>query len=57
MCNECHDLVPAEVKERGDAVYLVKECPKCGPTEALISNDSERYSAKSRLDLAPDQKD
>jgi len=50
FCNECGSLVPAEPRERGGKVYLVKSCPRCGQTETLISTDAARYYAKRALD-------
>ena len=29
-CNSCGELVPATPQERGDRVFLVKECGACG---------------------------
>jgi hypothetical protein len=52
-CNSCNKLVPANPVERGNAVYLVKECPQCGTNETLISSDARRYRAKHALDIEP----
>ncbi len=50
FCNTCHGLVPAHRVERDGKVYLVKECPKCGATETMISSDAERHMGKRALD-------
>ncbi len=49
-CQSCGQLVPATVEPRGRQVYLVKNCPRCGETESLISGDAERYMTKRALD-------
>jgi uncharacterized radical SAM superfamily Fe-S cluster-containing enzyme len=43
-------LVDAEVAERHGRMFLIKNCPECGPTETLISSDAERYRKKRSLD-------
>jgi len=50
FCNVCGNLVPARHVEREGKVFLVKDCPACGPNESLISNDAARYMVKRRLD-------
>ncbi len=50
FCEQCGRLVPASQQERDGAVYLVKDCGDCGPTETLISSDARRYYAKRSLD-------
>jgi len=50
LCNKCKGLVPARREEREGKVYLVKECPKCGTNETLISSDAARHLAKRGLD-------
>ncbi len=42
--------MPTKSEQRGDRVFLVKECPTCGVTEALISGDVGRYTEKRSLD-------
>ncbi len=49
-CMKCHDLVPTRRETREGKVYLVKECPKCGPNETYLSSDAERHFIKRNLD-------
>jgi len=49
-CNTCRQFVPASRAEREGKVYLVKDCPKCGRTETLISSDAARHFSKRALD-------
>jgi len=51
MCVSCQKIVPAGIDRRGDKIYLVKDCPDCGRSEALVSSDAERYMNKHALDL------
>ena len=50
FCNKCGDLVPAERAIRGEEVFLVKQCPKCGPNETMISSHADRHMSKRGLD-------
>jgi len=50
FCLKCHGLVPTRREKRGGKVYLVKDCPQCGTTEALVSNDADRHYSKRELD-------
>ena len=54
MCNECQRLVPSRNEQRDGKMYLVKECPDCGPSETLISSDAQRYLNKRSLDNGMD---
>ncbi len=49
VCSKCDRIVVARHVVRGENVFLQKECPDCGLTEALISCDAERYEAKRKL--------
>jgi len=49
-CEKCKAWVPAERVERDGKVYLVKDCPDCGQTEAYISASAERCQIKRDLD-------
>jgi 7,8-dihydro-6-hydroxymethylpterin dimethyltransferase len=49
ICEKCKKPVPARHAERGGMVYLVKECPDCGPSEALVSSDAARWREKREL--------
>ena len=51
FCNECRKLVPAERAERDGKIFLVKNCPDCGPNETMISSSAERYNSKRGLDM------
>lgn len=43
-CPTCLALLPARVVVRADdRVYFVKDCPQCGPSEALVSEDAGYY--------------
>ncbi len=43
MCPTCKKLVDGARMIRGGKVYLRKQCPTCGQSEALISGDSEWF--------------
>lgn len=42
-CPSCLGLVDADVVIRGGRVYLSKRCARCGPSEALVSEDARYY--------------
>jgi tetraether lipid synthase len=42
-CPGCLALVDARVVIRKDEVYFLKDCAKCGPSEALVSEDAGYY--------------
>jgi len=46
VCNTCRNRVPAEHVIRDNKVFLRKNCPDCGPTEALVSSDAARWQRK-----------
>ncbi len=50
LCNRCQKLVPARHEERDRKIFLVKDCPACGPTETLLSSNSESYWRKRKMD-------
>ena len=50
FCNTCKALVSATTTERDGKVFLIKNCPKCGVTETLVSSDAKRYNDKQCLD-------
>ena len=54
FCNSCGGLVPTGREEREGKVFLVKDCPKCGPNETLVSSDSARHLSKRGLDPGHD---
>jgi len=54
FCGSCHELVPTRRVERDGKVYLAKDCPTCGTSEVLISNDAARHFLKRKLDPGSD---
>ena len=42
-CPGCLKLLTAQVIIRDDKVYFSKDCPQCGPSEALVSEDAKYY--------------
>lgn len=42
-CARCLELVDAKVVVRAGKVFLSKSCPRCGPSEALASEDAAWY--------------
>jgi len=54
FCLKCGELVPSRRVVRDENVYLVKDCPKCGTTEALVSSDPARHFLKRELDPGAD---
>jgi uncharacterized radical SAM superfamily Fe-S cluster-containing enzyme len=42
-CPGCLALIPAEVVIRAGKVFFLKTCAKCGPSEALVSEDAKYY--------------
>ncbi|MFH0944446.1 MAG: radical SAM protein [Planctomycetota bacterium] len=48
VCSSCDRVVPAKHVIRGTNVFLSKECPDCGTTEALVSTDAVRYEEKRK---------
>ncbi len=49
MCNACQATVPVCHEERGNRIYLVKECEACGRTETVVSTNADRWRAKREL--------
>jgi len=48
-CLQCRKSVPVKRVQREDCLYLLHECPECGPTEQLLSRDAKKYYAKREL--------
>ena len=46
LCGKCKARVPAELDFRDGKVFLRKNCPDCGATESLVSNDIEAWQRK-----------
>ncbi|HRC57116.1 MAG TPA: radical SAM protein [Kofleriaceae bacterium] len=42
-CPGCLSLLPAEVVIRDGRVYFKKDCARCGPSQALVSEDAAYY--------------
>jgi 7,8-dihydro-6-hydroxymethylpterin dimethyltransferase len=42
-CPHCLALIDAAVTIRDDRVYFVKDCARCGPSQALVSEDAAYY--------------
>ena len=42
-CTTCLALVDAKVMLRGGKVFFEKSCAKCGPSQALVSEDASWY--------------
>ncbi|HUT34210.1 MAG TPA: radical SAM protein [Planctomycetota bacterium] len=49
VCDKCHARVPATHSIRDGTVYLTKECPDCGTTEGLVSNDPATWQRKREI--------
>jgi hypothetical protein len=49
LCNICRARVPSEFLTRDGKVYIRKDCPKCGPNEALVSSDAAVWQQKRDL--------
>ena len=49
ICENCRQRVPAAHEVREGKVYLVKNCPQCGRTESLVSNNAAAWERKRRL--------
>jgi uncharacterized radical SAM superfamily Fe-S cluster-containing enzyme len=46
ICTKCGKIVPTGHLERNGKEYLEKDCPDCGKTNELVSNDSAKYRVK-----------
>jgi MoaA/NifB/PqqE/SkfB family radical SAM enzyme len=49
LCNQCKARVPAEFQIRDNQVWIRKQCPECGPNEALVSTDAKVWQAKRQM--------
>ncbi len=51
LCNndQCRQRVGAEFFVREGAVWIRKDCPACGPSESLVSQDAAAWQAKRDL--------
>lgn len=49
FCGNCRKQVPARHTIRDGKVYLTKDCPACGTTEALISSNAEVWQRKREV--------
>jgi len=46
FCNSCRSVVEASHTEHDGKIFLLKNCPQCGETEAILSNRPELYRKK-----------
>ncbi|MCD6416274.1 MAG: radical SAM protein [Planctomycetes bacterium] len=46
ICESCRKPVPAEHVIRDGKVFLRKDCPECGVTEAMVSSDAATWQHK-----------
>ena len=49
ICGKCKGDAPARHTIRDGKVYLTKDCPTCGITEALISSNAEVWQKKRQV--------
>jgi len=49
ICGQCRQRVPAEFVLRDGKVYLRKQCPSCGTSESLVSNNATAWQGKRDL--------
>ena len=49
ICEKCRKRIPATHVIRDGKVYITKECPDCGVTEALVSNDAAVWKRKREI--------
>jgi len=49
VCSTCRARVPAEHVIRDGQVFLKKNCPDCGPTEALVSSNAATWQRKREI--------
>ncbi|MFW6303830.1 MAG: radical SAM protein, partial [Candidatus Sumerlaeota bacterium] len=49
ICSKCHKITPVRHETRDGKIYLIKDCPDCGVTETVVSNNAERYLGKRDL--------
>jgi uncharacterized radical SAM superfamily Fe-S cluster-containing enzyme len=48
-CDTCKEAVPVRHTIRDGNVYLTKDCPRCGESEALLSTDAAMWQRKRSL--------
>lgn len=46
LCERCGEPVSSGYQTRGDKVYLIKSCPECGESSALVSKDARKWQWK-----------
>jgi len=49
ICEQCRGRIPARHVIRDGKVYISKECPECGTTEALVSSDAATWQRKRKI--------
>jgi len=56
VCEKCRKVVPVTHDKRDGGVYMVKACPDCGASEALVSSDAATWQRKREIfDYKPDE--
>ena len=56
VCERCRKRIPARHVIRDGKVYISKDCPDCGTTEALVSSDAVAWERKRQIwDYQPDE--
>jgi len=48
ICETCRKRIPTRHEIREGKVYICKDCPDCGLTEALISSDAAATWPRNR---------
>jgi len=54
VCPSCTRVLEAEHVVRGDAVYMLKECPEHGRFDLFITRDQQFFRSVRELSLVPD---
>lgn len=49
ICEKCRNRIPARHVVRDNKVFISKECPSCGATEALVSSDAATWQRKREM--------
>ena len=50
-CPTCLDLLQVDVVIDGGQVLFEKECPKCGPSKALVSEEADYYHEELEVEV------
>ncbi|MFC1806179.1 radical SAM protein [Planctomycetota bacterium] len=49
VCETCRERIPARHVIRDGKVFISKDCPDCGATEALVSSDAATWERKREI--------